>query len=72
MAGRGLDSLRYVVLTDDEGERPWPIARFLIDLEGNVSECFMSELSSLLNSVLRICKPAAVNGGGLADVNLGG
>lgn len=28
LAGRGLDSLLYVVFTDDEGELPWPMALF--------------------------------------------
>jgi hypothetical protein len=57
--------LLYVVLTDEDGERPWPITGFLIVVEASISECFMSTLPSSLNSVLKVCKPVAVKGVGL-------
>jgi len=66
LAGTRLEeSLLCVVLTDEDGERPWPRALFLIDLETQASEDFMSELSSFLSSVRKVCKPLAVKGVGL-------
>jgi len=59
--------LLYVVLTDDDGERPCPIALFLIDLEAQASEDFMRELSSFLSSIPKVRKPLAVKGIGLGD-----
>jgi len=65
------ESLLYVVLTGDVGERPCPIALFLIDLEtqaseNSISENFMSEPSSFLSLVPKVCKPLAVKGIGLS------
>ena len=41
------ESLLYVVLMDDEGERPCPRALFLTELEPQASECFGPLLSTL-------------------------
>jgi hypothetical protein len=66
LVGKRLDdSLLCVVLTDDDGDRPCPIALFLSDRETQASEDLIPELSSLFSSAPKVCRPLAVKAVGL-------